>query len=62
MNILADIAKNCYISFCFISSKIFNCKLQFLQDMVEDTAFYHCGHFWTLQCISKWRNGDFLFW
>ena len=30
-------------------------------DMVEDTAFYHCGHFWTLQCISKWGNGDFLF-
>ena len=40
---------------------IFNCKLQFLHDIVEHTAFYHCGHFWTLQCISKWGNGDFLF-
>ena len=29
--------------------------------MVEDAAFYHCGHFWTLQCISKWGNGDFIF-
>ena len=47
------------ISFCFIFSKIFNFKLKFLQDMVEDTAFYHCGHFWTLQCISKWGNRDF---
>ena len=39
MNILADIAKSCLISFCLISSKIFNCKLEFLQDMVEDTTF-----------------------
>ena len=46
MKIFKDIAKSCWISFCFISSKIFNFKLQFLHDMVEDTAFYHCGHFW----------------
>ena len=46
MKIFEDIAKSCWISFCFISSKIFNFKLQFLHDMVEDTAFYHCGHFW----------------
>ena len=56
-----DIAKSCWISFCFISSKIFNCKLQFLHDMVEDTAFYHCIHFCTLQCISKWEIEFFCF-
>ena len=60
MNILEDIAKMLN-SFCFISSKLFNCKLQVLHGMVEDTAFYHGGHVWTLQCISKWGNGDFLF-
>ena len=61
VNILEDIAKSCEISFCFVSSKIFKCKLEFLQDMVEDTAFYRCGHFWTLQYISTWANVDFLF-
>ena len=40
---------------------IFNSKLQFLHDIVEHTAFYYYGHFWTLQCISKWVKGDFLF-
>ena len=39
---------------------MFNSKLQFIHDMVEDTAFYHFSHFLTLQCISKWGNGDFL--
>ena len=55
MKIFEDIAKSCWISFCLISSKIFNCKLQFLHDVVEDTAFYHCGHFLTIQCFSKWE-------
>ena len=32
MNILEDIAKSCWIRFCFISSKIFNCKLHFLHE------------------------------
>ena len=45
--------------FLFISSKMLNYKLQFLHGMVENTAFYHCGHFQTLQCISKWGSGDF---
>ena len=40
---------------------IFNYKFQFLHNMVEDTAYYHCGHYWTSQCIAKWRNADFLF-
>ena len=42
---MRNIHTHCKISFCFIFSKIFNSKLQFLHDMVEDTAFYHCGHF-----------------
>ena len=61
VNILEDIAKSCCISFCFIYSKILNCKLWFLHDMVDDTSFYHCGHFGTLQCIFKWGNGNILF-
>ena len=38
VNILEDIIS-------LIVSKTFNCMFQFLHDMVEDTAFYHWGHF-----------------
>ena len=53
------IEKKMLNQFLFYIFRIFNYKLQLLQDMVEDTAFYHCGHFWTLQYIFKWGNGDF---
>ena len=61
VNILEDIAKSCWISFCLIVSKIFNCKLQFLHDMVEDTAFYHCGHFWPYNAFPKGEIEFFCF-
>ena len=57
MNILEGIAK-IVKSVLFISSKLFNCKLQFLHGMIEDTAFYHCGHNRTFTMhfqMGKWR-------
>ena len=43
MNILEGIAK-IVKSILFISSKLFSCKFQFLHGMIEESAFYHCGH------------------
>ena len=43
MNILEGIAK-IVKSILFISSKPCSCKFQFLHGMIEEFAFYHCGH------------------
>ena len=58
MKILEDIAETCQISFCFISSKIFNCKLPFLQDMVEGHCILSLWLFMDLTMhfqMGKWR-------
>ena len=56
MNILEGIAK-IVKSVLFISSKLFSCKFQFLHGMIEESAFYHCGHNETYNAFpnGKWR-------
>ena len=56
MNILEGIAK-IVKSVLFISSKLFSCKFQFLHGMIEESAFYHCGHnrLHNAFPMEKWR-------
>ena len=61
MNILEGTAK-IVKSIMFISSKLFSCKFQFLHGMIEESAFYHCGHNRLHNAYPNGKNGDFLFW